>query len=442
MDLIDNMKEKENCIIIGAGTYGQVYSEYLLEQYEIIGFIDDDKDLLDLEINNIKVLGDFEYLINNISKDTCIFVPIGNNIIRVGILYKLKELGYNLPNFIHSTVDIHKSVIIGKSVYILPHSNIMPFVEIMDFVMISMEVKIAHHTIISNGCFISQDSNIGASITLEENVFCGMGSIIMTDVKRIGNDSIIGAGTVVIKDVPNYAIVVGNPGRIIKYNLNRNNIETERGDLPLYSSTNSNSVILYGASGHSKVIIDILNLRNIQIKKIIDDHTDLISIDTIPIFKNIDFLLNENMIIAIGDNFIRKQINNNNNNINYINAIHPNTDISPTVTIGNGTVVMAGAVINSGSKIGEHCIINSKALVEHDCIISDFVHISPGVQLAGSVKVGEGTQIGIGAIVIQGLKIGKWATIGAGAVIIRDVPDYAVIVGNPGKIIKYNTINE
>ena len=216
MDLIDNMKEKENCIIVGAGTYGQVYSEYLLEKYEIIGFIDDDKDLLDLEINNIKVLGDFEYLINNISKDTCIFVPIGDNIIRVGILYKLKELGYNLPNFIHSTVDIHKSVIIGKSVYILPHTNIMPFVEIMDFVMISMEVKIAHHTIISNGCFISQGSNIGASITIEEYVFCGMGSIIMTDVKRIGNDSIIGAGTVVIKDVQNYAIVVGNPGKIIK----------------------------------------------------------------------------------------------------------------------------------------------------------------------------------------------------------------------------------
>ena len=439
------MKKKENCIIVGAGTYGQVYSEYLLEKYEIIGFIDDDKDFLDLEINNIKVLGDFEYLINNISKDTCIFVPIGDNIIRVGILYKLKELGYNLPNFIHSTVNIHKSVKIGKGVYILPCTNIMPFVEIMDFAMISMGVNIAHHTIISKGCFISQGSNIGASITLKENVFCGIGAIIMTDVKMIGSNSVLGAGTVVIKDVPNYAKVVGNPGKIIKYNLVRNNIGTERGDLPLYSSTNSNSVILYGASGHSKVIIDIFNLRNIQIKKIIDDHTDLNSLGTIPILNSIDYLLNENMIIAIGDNSLRKQISNNNNNnnnnkITYINAIHPNTDISPTVTIGKGTVVMAGVVINSGSKIGEQCIINSKALVEHDCILGDFVHISPGAHLAGSVKVGEGTQIGIGAIVIQGLKIGKWATIGAGAVIIRDVPDYAVVVGNPGKIIKYNSI--
>jgi acetyltransferase EpsM len=55
------------------------------------------------------------------------------------------------------------------------------------------------------------------------------------------------------------------------------------------------------------------------------------------------------------------------------------------------------------------------------------------------VFVGEGTQVGIGACVIQGVKIGKWATIGAGAVIINDVPDYAVVVGNPGKVIKFNS---
>jgi acetyltransferase EpsM len=56
------------------------------------------------------------------------------------------------------------------------------------------------------------------------------------------------------------------------------------------------------------------------------------------------------------------------------------------------------------------------------------------------VKVGEGTHIGIGSSVIQGITIGKWVTIGAGAVIIRDIPDFAVVVGNPGKIIKYNEI--
>ena len=68
--------------------------------------------------------------------------------------------------------------------------------------------------------------------------------------------------------------------------------------------------------------------------------------------------------------------------------------------------------------------------------------MSPNVSLAGNVTIGEGSHIGIGSCVIQGIKIGKWATIGAGAVIIKDVPDYAVVVGNPGTIIKFNKENE
>ena len=99
---------------------------------------------------------------------------------------------------------------------------------------------------------------------------------------------------------------------------------------------------------------------------------------------------------------------------------------------------MAGVIINSGSSIGKHCIVNTGAIIEHDCQISDYVHICPNVSIAGSVIINEGTQVGIGATIIQGIEIGKWVMIGAGAVIINDVPDYAVVVGNPGKVIKFN----
>ena len=85
----------------------------------------------------------------------------------------------------------------------------------------------------------------------------------------------------------------------------------------------------------------------------------------------------------------------------------------------------------------EFCIINSGAVVEHDVRLGDFVHIAPNAVLTGNVTIDEGTQVGTGASVIPGIKIGKWASIGAGAVIIEDVPDFAVLVGNPGKIIKY-----
>ncbi|MBC7523092.1 MAG: acetyltransferase [Flavobacterium sp.] len=202
-------------------------------------------------------------------------------------------------------------------------------------------------------------------------------------------------------------------------------------------------MILYGASGHAKVIVDALQTSNIAIQTIIDDNPKTKSLLGIEIVKTSDFnfVLFDNVIISIGNNKVRKKIASK-YKVNYAMAIHPATVISECSEIGNGTVVMAGAIINPEVKIGNHCIINTGAILEHDCFIDNFAHISPGVSLAGNVSIGEGSHIGIGATVIQGIKIGKWTTIGAGAVIIRDVPDYAVVVGNPGKIIKYNPKDE
>ena len=101
-----------------------------------------------------------------------------------------------------------------------------------------------------------------------------------------------------------------------------------------------------------------------------------------------------------------------------------------------------GSEVPSNIKIGKHFHANLYSYVEHDCVIDDFVHISPNASVAGNVKVGEGTQIGMGATVIQGITIGKWAVVGAGTVIIENVPDYAVVVGVPGKTIKFISNNE
>jgi len=200
-----------------------------------------------------------------------------------------------------------------------------------------------------------------------------------------------------------------------------------------------NNITLYGASGHGKVIVDVLRSASNASLTIIDDNPKSETILGIPVHKTSDVDLDAigNTIISIGNNKVRKKLAAQ-LKTNFVNAIHPNAVISNFTKIGNGTVVMAGVKINPDSVIGEHCIINTGAVVEHDANIGDFVHISPSAALAGNVTVGEGTQVGIGAIVIQGITIGKWAVIGAGAIIIRDIPDYAVVVGNPGKIIKYN----
>jgi len=199
-------------------------------------------------------------------------------------------------------------------------------------------------------------------------------------------------------------------------------------------------MILYGASGHAKVIIGICELNKENITAIIDDNKKVTSLLDYPVIQVDQLkLIKEKFIISIGNNKVRKEITTQLQS-SFGTAIHPNTSIDKTVTIGVGTVIMAGSVINSSTKIGEHCIINSSSSVDHDCIIENFVHISPNATLCGGVRVGEGSHIGAGAIIIPNIKIGKWCTIGAGAVILKEISQGTTVVGNPGRIIKRKTI--
>lgn len=198
---------------------------------------------------------------------------------------------------------------------------------------------------------------------------------------------------------------------------------------------------LFGASGHGKVIVDIIqsDSKSEKIVAVYDDNPKEEQLLGVPVLKTDDKIenLQARWVISVGNNSIRKKIAQKIKGF-FLKAIHPSAVIAKSAQIGEGTVVMAHAVVNPEAIIGKHCIINSGAVVEHDCVIEDFVHISPNAAIAGAVTIGEGTHVGIGASVIQCVTIGKWCTIGAGAVIIKNVPDYAVVVGNPGRVIKYN----
>jgi len=202
-------------------------------------------------------------------------------------------------------------------------------------------------------------------------------------------------------------------------------------------------ISLFGASGHGKVILDILQTAEQFVDVVYDDNPKQPSLLGVPIVPAsvLDSDKIDSLILSIGNNKVRKRLSLK-LNVTFAKAIHPSAVLSNYTEIGEGTVVMAGVQINPDAVIGKHCILNTGAIVEHDCNIGDFAHLSPGVALAGNVTVGEGTHVGIGSCVIQGITIGKWVTIGAGAVIIKNVPDYAVVVGNPGKIIKYNLQDE
>jgi acetyltransferase EpsM len=194
-------------------------------------------------------------------------------------------------------------------------------------------------------------------------------------------------------------------------------------------------MIVYGASGHGKVIIEILESAGVADIAVWDD-ADKAPICSYTVQKPVAQPIDK-MIIAIGVNATRKRVVERiDSAAAFGTAVHAFSQISKRAAIGEGTVVMAGVVVNADTKVGRHCILNTSSSIDHDCVLGDYVHISPNATLCGDVQVGEGTHIGAGATVIQGVRIGRWCTIGAGAVVIKDIPDHATAVGNPAKVIK------
>lgn len=192
---------------------------------------------------------------------------------------------------------------------------------------------------------------------------------------------------------------------------------------------------IIGAGGHGKVIAEIA--ERIGYSEVIfldDDLKNSLASGTVDKFQvlvgSFDFF------VAIGNNEIRENIFNEieEKNGNIVNLIHPSATISTAVELGKGVAVMAGAVINTGAYIGNGCIINTASSVDHDCILRDFIHISVGAHLAGTVKVGERTFIGAGATVINNISITNDCIIGAGAVVVNNIDKKGTYIGIPARL--------
>jgi len=195
-----------------------------------------------------------------------------------------------------------------------------------------------------------------------------------------------------------------------------------------------NKLIIIGAGGHGRVVADNAMKNGYTDICFVDDHVTgecmgYPIIGTIADIEKFDDGMNE-FILGIGSNELRKKIVEA-HNVKWASLIHPSAEVASNVTIGKGTVVMARAVINACAAIGNHCIINTTAIIEHDNTIEDYVHISPGVMLGGTVRVGMNSHLGIGAIVSNNVSICDHCVIGAGAVVIKDIEESGTYVGVP-----------
>ena len=204
-------------------------------------------------------------------------------------------------------------------------------------------------------------------------------------------------------------------------------------------------VIIFGAGGHARVIADIIKKSGDEIVGFLDDNADIqgktifdskiVLGDTSE--ESVKKYVDCYFIIGIGSNRVRKIISEKYSNLKWYTAIHPSSIIGSDVSIKEGTVIMAGTVINTGTVVGKHCIVNTSSSLEHDNILEDYVHISPGSHLAGTVRISEGTWICAGVTIINNITIGKNNIIGAGATVIKNIEEEnSTFVGIPVKKLK------
>lgn len=202
-------------------------------------------------------------------------------------------------------------------------------------------------------------------------------------------------------------------------------------------------LVIIGAGGHGKVIADIAFKMNRWQKIVFLDDNEIIkaSMGVEIIGKSSDafrYIKDYDIFVGIGNNEIREKVQYKleAEGASIPVLIHPNAIIGEEVELGTGTVVMAGSVINCCTRIGKGIIINTGATVDHDNFIEDYVHISPGVHTAGTVKIGKSTWLGIGSVVSNNVNITSGCKIGAGAVVVSDITESGTYIGIPARRLK------
>lgn len=204
-------------------------------------------------------------------------------------------------------------------------------------------------------------------------------------------------------------------------------------------------VIIVGAGGHAKVLLDVLLCSERKVIGLTDfdkkkwgslvNGVPVLGGDEVVFSYNIDEIELVNGMGSVGSMNKRKNIYEYFKNKEYLfsNVIHPSAIVSSNAVLANGVQLLPGCIVNAGAFIGDNSIVNTRASIDHDVSIGSHVHIAPGVTISGGATIGDCTHIGTGATVIQGVHIGSNVLIGAGAVVVKDIPDNCKAYGVPAR---------
>lgn len=203
-------------------------------------------------------------------------------------------------------------------------------------------------------------------------------------------------------------------------------------------------VVLFGAGGHSRVVADIARCSNREVVARVDESRPSAAVEALAVFEEplraAQLHPTASWCVCIGDNDARQlvvaRLMAALPGVRFVTLVHPSAVVAADVDIGEGSVVMAGAVLNPGTRIGRHCIVNTGACLDHDNVLDDFASVAPGVTTGGNVHIGTAAALCIGACVKHRVSIGARAVIGAGAVVLTNVPESCVAFGTPCRVVR------
>lgn len=182
---------------------------------------------------------------------------------------------------------------------------------------------------------------------------------------------------------------------------------------------NREHYLIYGAGGHARVLLDGIHKQfgEHAVQIFFNDGDDPKAIAGIPVVPYAtDKQPEEKLLIGVGKPEIREHLAAKISHRFGI-FIHPQASVASDAQIGEGTVVLAGAVIQSGAKVGRHTIINANVTIDHDGIVEDFVTTYPGVYVGYQAVLGKGSIINPNVVVMRFAKVAPFAEIHAGQII-------------------------